>query len=98
MAKFFLLWELDRTRLPGTTQEIGVGWKMLLDLVNEDLEMGRMKDWGSFAAELKGYCIMEGTEVEMMQTTARYAPYVVFEPHAVASVPQVSDVISSMIG
>jgi hypothetical protein len=89
MTMFLLLWEADLSRAPLDLKERLAGWTKLLNMVKDDLESGRLKDWGSFPGEYAGYAIMEGTELEVLIGTERYAPYVQFETHSVLSLSQV---------
>jgi hypothetical protein len=66
-------------------------------MVKKDMEKGQMIDWGSFPAELSGYVVVEAaTEIELMQVTEQYNPYVFFKVHPVASVSQVEELLDSM--
>jgi len=96
MGKFLLLWELDRTRVPVSPQERGVGWGALIDMVKQDIEKGTLKDWGAFVGELNGYVIAEGTEVEIGNMVQRYAPYVFFKTYPIASVNQLGEIVQAL--
>jgi len=98
MAKYLMLWSLDRSKLPISPQERAVGWRMLIDMVKQDLQEGRMKDWGVFVGEMDGYGIMEGTELEVAQQTQKYVPFVDFKVHPVASVDMLDELVKSMSG
>ena len=88
MAKFLILWEHDRMRIPVDPKERLAGMTMLGNMVKEDLESGRLKDWGTFPGEHAGYAIMEGTDQEVSIGTARYDPYIKFKTHTVLSLSQ----------
>jgi hypothetical protein len=96
MAKYLLLWELDKSKIPLDPKERAMGWTQLINMVKKDMENGQMIDWGSFPAEHSGYVVVESTEVELMQVTAQYDPYVFFKVHPVASVSQVEELLNSM--
>ena len=55
MGKYLLLWEVDRTRLPVSSQERGAGFNMLMEMVKQDIKKGIIKDWGVFVGERYGY-------------------------------------------
>ena len=57
MGKYLLLWEIDRTRLPVSPEERGIGWNMLLEMIKQDMKKGITKDWGAFVGELYGYAV-----------------------------------------
>lgn len=95
MAKYLMLWEVDSTRVPVDAKERGTAWLAMVEMVKASMKNGLTKDWGSFPGELNGYSIGEGTEVEMMTETLKYAPYVKFEVHPVASLAQVQQAIKA---
>jgi len=96
MAKFLLLWESDITRAPVDPKQRIAGWTMLLNMVKDDLESGKLKDWGSFPGEHAGYCIIEGTEQDILRGTERYVPYVRFKTHTVLSLSQVLESMKAL--
>lgn len=98
MGKYLLLWEIDSSRVPVDGKEIGAAWSLLTEMVKQDIKSGITKDHGTFVGETNGYAIMEGTEVEIIGGLAKYAPYVHFKVHAVASVAQVGEVLKKMTG
>jgi hypothetical protein len=97
MARYLLLWELDKSKVPLDPKERAMGWAQLINMVKKDMKKGQMTDWGSFPAEHSGYVVVEtATEVELMQVTEQYDPYVFFKVHPVASVSQVEELLASM--
>ena len=91
MAKYLLLWELDRTRTPEDPETRQSQWRSLQDMVVKQLEDGDLKDWGLCLGELKGYCIVEGTDADVSKFTIGYSPYVIFEVKQVQSIQQAID-------
>ncbi len=67
-------------------------------LVKQDLESGLVKDWGAFTSEGQGYCIVEGTNVEIMKMTEQYVPYINFEIKPVSSAEEVNELIQHLAG
>ena len=98
MAKYLMLWSLDKAHMPTDPKERGAGWALLMEMVKNDFEEGITKDWGLFPSEGTGYCILEGSNVEIMQVTEQYNPYVDFETHPVATVDEASALIKSLTG
>ena len=98
MGKYLLLWEVDRARIPTDPKERGAGWGLLMAMVRQDIEKGVSKDWGAFVGETNGYAIAEGTEIEILNMTAQYGPYVSFKVHPIASESQVNDMIKGLSG
>ena len=98
MGKYLLLWEVDRARIPTDPKERGAGWGLLMAMVRQDIEKGVSKDWGAFVGETNGYAVAEGTEIEILNMTAKYGPYVSFKVHPIASESQVNDMIKGLSG
>ena len=98
MGKYLLLWEIDQTKIPIDPKERGDGWGLLMAMIRQDIEKGITKDFGSFVGENNGYAIMEGTELEVMNTIAQYVPYCIFKVHPVASESQVNEMIKALSG
>lgn len=96
MAKYLLTWDIEPSRMPNSPAEIATGWKMLAGLVKKDFETGKMKDWGSFPGERRGYSVLEGSEQDLMRVTMQYAPFVNFEIHQVSSIDDVIEFLSSV--
>ena len=96
MAKYLLLWKMDPAMAPADPKERAAAWSVLLNMTKQDIDKGFAKDWGAFIGELRGYNVVEGTEVEVMLLTTKYLPYVSFEVHQVATVNEVQDLIDAM--
>ena len=96
MGKYLVLWEIDQTKVPISPQERGTGWAALLDMVKEDMKKGITKDWGAFVGEIRGYSILEGTEVEVGNALQQYVPFAIFNVHAIASLKQTDEVIKAL--
>jgi hypothetical protein len=96
MGRYLLLWEIDRTKIPLDTKERGIGFEMLLGIVNDDIKKGITKDWGAYVGEYKGYSVVEGTEVDVINQLERFSPFVIFNVHPIASVANVGEMIKVM--
>ncbi len=97
MGKYLLLWEVDQSRLPIGRKERGMGWRVLMKEVKEDIKSGKTKDWGAFVGEINGYSIFEGTRLELMIQLQKFAPWTIFEVHEIASVEEVDEMIEEII-
>ncbi len=95
MGKYLVLWEVDPTKVPTDPKERGSAWLAMAEMVKEDMKRGFTKDWGIFPGELCGYSVEEGTELEMMTGTVRYAPYIKFKVHPVASLSDAEEAIKA---
>ena len=98
MGKYFLKWSLDTSRIPIDPKERGAGWSLLMNMIKEDREKGILHDWGAFPSEGKGYCIVEGSNVDVMKMTDKYVPYVSFETYPVASILEVDEFLTHLTG
>ena len=98
MGKYLLLWELNSTLIPADPQERIKGYAGLMVLVQQDIEKGLTKDWGCFVGEGNGYCVVEGSEVDISKMVQQYSPFCKFTSHPVASVEQMIEAFKSMIG
>lgn len=96
MQKYLMTWKLNRALIPVNPQERGEGFAMLMEFVRRDMEMGLTKDWGSFVGESGGYCVVEGSEVEVSKMVQQYSPYCEFETHPVATADQIMEMINSL--
>jgi len=98
MGKYLMIWDLNQALVPVDPKERGAAFELLIGMVKQDIEKGISKDWGNFVGEGSGYCIVEGTEVEINKVVQQYAPYVRFKTHPIVSVAQVEEVIKSLSG
>ena len=96
MGKYLLFWELSKSRIPVDPKERGGGWQLLMATVKQDMEKGVLKDWGAFTSEGRGYCIVEGSNLEVMQMTEQYVPFVTFKTHPVSSALEVDQLIEHL--
>jgi len=96
MGKYLILWEMDTSKVPISAQDRGTAWNPMVDMVKQDIEKGRIKDWGAFVGEINGYVVVEGTEVEIGNFIQQYVPFVNFKTHAIASVNQVEEIIKAL--
>jgi hypothetical protein len=96
VGKYLMLWEIDTTKIPLSPKERGGGWNLLMGMVKQDIKKGLNKDWGAFVGEINGYAVLEGTEVEIMNSLQQYVPFVNFKVHPVASVSQVDEMIKAL--
>jgi len=98
MGKYLVLWKVEQSRLPIDPKERGAGLGALLAKVKQDIEKGKVKDWGNFVGEARGYDVFEGTELELMNTLQQFVPFVSFEVHQVASLSQAEEMIKALAG
>ena len=97
MGKYLMLWEMDNARTPVDPKERGAQTQLLVAMVNQDIQKGKLKDWGAFVGEMNGYAVAEGTEVEIGNMMQQYIPFVIFKTRAVASVSQVDEIVKVLL-
>jgi len=98
MASYLLIWDINDAFVPVDPKERGEAYNMLLAMVKNDMEKGITKGWGTFIGERTGYCVVEGSELEIMNLVQQYTPYVTFETHACASVDLAQEMVNALIG
>jgi len=96
MGKYLVLWEIDQTKVPVSPQERGAGWAALMDMVEADRKKGILKDFGAFTGEIRGYSVLEGTEVEIANSLQQYVPWAIFKVHNVMSEKQTNEMIKAL--
>ncbi len=98
MGRYLCLWEIDKEKIPMDPKERADGWLMLMALIRQDFEKGRLKDWGAFVGGIDGYAVLEGTEVELELMTNQYIPLVFFKLHPAATADQIEEYLKVMAG
>jgi hypothetical protein len=98
MPKFMAFWKIDQSKIPIDPKERGEGWSMLMAMVRQDFEKGILKDWGAFLGESNGYCVWEGSEIDVMKAIQQYVPFCIFDVHAVATEDRINEMLASMTG
>ncbi|MBS7635009.1 DUF3303 family protein [Candidatus Bathyarchaeota archaeon] len=94
MAKFYVKWWLEPTKVPVEAEQRAKGWLSMLQMVKADLNAGVMKDWGMAAGGDFGYAISEAAnEAELFTRLLKYIPYAHFEVIPVLTVDQTMESI-----
>jgi len=96
MARYHFYWRLDESRVPEDPKDRGGAWALFMAMIKQDMESGLLKDWGAFTSEGEGFCIVEGTNLEVMKMTEQYVPYVQFEIKPVSSPEEVNELIAHL--
>jgi hypothetical protein len=86
MTKFFLKWWVDRSRMPASPQEAVGSLLKMCEAVKAELSSGKLTEWESFGNGKDGYCIIDGTQQDVVSTMLKYVPNVAYELHPVLSV------------
>jgi hypothetical protein len=96
VAKFFMLWEVDLTKVPADRKERAAVWGPMVQMVKQQIKEGTTKDWGVFAGGLRGFSVIEGDEMMVSNTVQNYLPYVTFDVHPIISIEQMEKVIENL--
>ena len=96
MGKYFMIWEIDQSKIPISREERAAAWKPMIDMVKQGIEDGLIKEWGNFVGEARGYSVAEGTEVEISSFNQNWVPFVNFKVHPVATVSDVEEMINNL--
>jgi len=98
MARYHLSWEVAGERLPNEPLQIAKGWLGLIGMVREDLASGALTDWGAFPGDRTGYAVLEGSEIDVLKLTLKYAPHVVFQVKPAVSAEEIQKFLKGVAG
>jgi hypothetical protein len=96
MGKYLILWKVDLNKMPISREERAAALGPMVDLVEQGMKEGRIKDWGTFVGEMSGYSIAEGNEIEVSLSNQQWVPFCDFEVHPVASISDTKKVIGEL--
>lgn len=89
MSKFYVRWQTNPQMLPSIPKERGKLLVSMLEMVKQDMQAGKVKDWGNVPGSYSGYFIMEeASETDLLAGLLRFMPYVTFEVRPVLTVDQ----------
>ena len=95
MGRYLCLWEIHHTAIP-TSNEGWAQWEDMLGWLKEQMEGGFFKDWGQFIGELRGYAVIEGSEMDVSRMAQRLIGVCSFHIHPIASVDQVGEMVRGL--
>ncbi len=95
MARYFVHWEVDRSAMPANPKDrIGV----VMNLMKIPREETKIKEWGNFGFNGKGYCVLEGTEQDIATFILKNSPIFKFsEPIPALTVDQSNEVVEKLV-
>jgi hypothetical protein len=96
MARYILFWEVDTTRTPADPKEKQQQWLGLHAEMEKLLKSGEVTEFANYVGEAAGYCIVDGTEMDVEKIFNIYAPFVKFECKQVISAEQDREGIKAM--
>ncbi|HUV46120.1 MAG TPA: DUF3303 family protein [Dehalococcoidia bacterium] len=97
MPRYLINWEMDTTKVPISPKERATAWNPMLDMVEQDMKGGMLKEWGSYIGEMRGYSVAEGTEVEIANMCQQYIPFVNFTTHPVLSLSEMREITKNLL-
>jgi hypothetical protein len=86
VTKYYVTWRIDPVFTPGTPEERTELWLSMLEMVKEDLESGRLTDWGICPDTYEGYAVAETDEKTIRDSAQKWLPYISFDVRPVLSV------------
>jgi hypothetical protein len=98
MPKYLMLWEVDPNKAPVNLKERGAAWTGMLNMIKQDMEEGKVTDWGVCPGEARGYSIMVMPELDLAKNVQRFYPYVNFKVNQVMTVDQTLELAKSLSG
>jgi len=96
MAKYLVTWELDVTKVPIGPKERAAAWNPMLDMIEQDMKRGLVKEWGSFTGEMKGCAVAEGTKIEIGNMLQQFVPFVQFTLHELTSLSEMREITKNL--
>ena len=96
MGKYVMIWEADDSKIPVDPQERKAGWQMAMEMTKQDIKDGKMKDWGVFAGQIRGFGIFEGTAEEVHAVSLKYIPFFSFQIYPMLSFDQAEKIVEAM--
>lgn len=98
MSRYYVRWQMNPQFISANPEEVAKLWLSLQKMVKEDIQAGKIKDWGAVAGELSGYTIWEASsEVELHADVLRYVPYASFESNPVLTLNQLAELTQKML-
>jgi hypothetical protein len=88
MARYIMFWEYNLALCPLDPKEKVQQWLALTEGVKKMLQTGEIKEWAHYAGEAAGYCIVEGSELDVLRLADSYVPYVKWTTRTLLTVEQ----------
>jgi hypothetical protein len=96
MAKFFIRWHVDNSKLalPTTPEEVGKLFSSMLKMVKVDMHLGSIADWGQFGNGMEGYALSELDDAAVLAAVMfKYRPIITWDIYPVLDVDESTVVI-----
>ena len=96
MPTYLMTWELDQTKIPIDPKERANAWLPMIQMVKQDVQSGKLKEWGTYIGEMKGFGVYEGSEEEAGKMAQKYVPFVQFTTHPIINIDQMEKLAKEM--
>ena len=94
MPRYYVKWEMKPQMTPTAPEETLKLLLSLLEMTKQDMQAGKIKDWGVVPGESCGYSIIEHpSEVDLATESLKWMPYVNFEVKPILTVDQSTESI-----
>jgi hypothetical protein len=90
MAKYMVLWKIDTSRTPEDPKTKKAQYRGFGDAVLKQMKEGRIKEWGIFAGETRGFTIFEGSISDLHIHNTVWVPFVELEVHEIMTIDEVN--------
>ncbi len=89
MPKYYVKWEMKPQMAPPAPEETFKLLLSLLEMTKQDMQAGKVKDWGVVPGESCGYSVVERpSELDFATDSLKWMRYVNFEVKPVLTVDQ----------
>jgi len=88
MTTYLVTWKTINARVPEDKEARFKRTTANLQLVQQSMKQGKLKDWRTVPDGTRGVAIFEGSEVELAYEAMKYSPYVEFEVAPVLTAEQ----------
>ena len=92
MTKFHIEWK-QSSKIPEDPVKLAKLYLSHMEQVKADLKSGKLTDFGQYSNGSSGYCLIEGTEIDVFTTLMKWLPYVEFDVKPIVNVDQTIEAI-----
>lgn len=98
MAKYYLRWQWNPQITITNPEERAKLLFSMLEMTKQDLQSGKLKDWGTVPGETTGYAIKEAaSETDVLTDAVKFLPYINFEVKPVLTVDQTVEALKKAV-
>jgi hypothetical protein len=98
MPKFLIKWKVNSQMMPPSSPEERIKLlQSMNEMVKEEIESGKIMDWGEYCDGSGGYGIGEGSEADLYADWIKWWPYVDFDAKPVLTIDQVIEATNKAV-